>query len=99
MTQADARKRAAEYIREGVSSPWGVTPVIIDEQTREIDIGWVFFYDSKEYLETGDFSNRLAGNAPLVVSKRDGYLYVTGTASPVEEYLGAIREQEARRMS
>lgn len=99
MTQADARERAAEYIREGVPSPWGITPVIIDEQTCEIDIGWVFFYESKEYLETGDFSHRLAGNAPLVVSKRDGHVYVTWTASPVEEYLAEIRDQEARRTS
>lgn len=97
MTHSDARKRAAEYIGEGIPS-WGITPVILDEQTCEIDIGWVFFYESKEYLETGDFSHRLAGNAPLVVSRRDGYVYVTGTAARVEEYLPNIREQEMHRV-
>lgn len=78
-------------------APTGVTPVIVDELTLEIDIGWVFYYDSKDYLESGDFSDRLADNAPLVVSKRDGHVYVTGTALPLEEYLAGIREQDARR--
>jgi hypothetical protein len=73
--------------------------VIIDELTREVDVGWVFFYQSKEYLETGNLSDCLVGNAPLVVSRHDGHVYVTGTASPVEQYLEGIREREAHRTS
>jgi len=47
----------------------------------------VFFYESKAYLETGNFSDRLAGNAPLLVDRYDGELRVTGTARPLAEYL------------
>lgn len=99
MTQADARQIAADYIGEGLLSEWGVTPVIVDGLTLQIDIGWVFFYESAEYLETGEFSQRLAGNAPVVVSGFGGHLYVTGTAQPVEKYLPQIREEERLRVA
>jgi len=38
----------------------------------EHDFGWVFFYDTKEYLETNDVTHALAGNAPLIVDRTDG---------------------------
>lgn len=60
---------------------------IIDELTITEDFGWVFFYQSKDYLETGDLPKALAGNAPLIVSKSDGKLCETGTAEPIEVYI------------
>ncbi|HKI64819.1 MAG TPA: YrhB domain-containing protein [Burkholderiales bacterium] len=33
-------------------------------KTTECDFGWVFAYDSKEYLETNDIGFAVAGNAP-----------------------------------
>mgnify|MGYP001952417046 CR=1 FL=1 len=32
-------------------------------EVKEHEFGWVFFYNSKRYLETGEFSAALAGNA------------------------------------
>jgi hypothetical protein len=55
--------------------------------TIERAFGWVFFYDSKRHVETGDFRDALAGNAPIVVTKSDGQVHVTGTAFPIEHYL------------
>jgi hypothetical protein len=60
---------------------------ILDEHTLEADFGWVFFYQSQRFLETGDFPGQLLGNAPLIVDRRDGTLHVTGTANPVEHYV------------
>ena len=65
-------------------------PVLIDEYTQEESFGWVFFYQSKKYLETGDFRHALAGNAPLIIT-RTGELHVTGTAEPLERYLERFR--------
>ena len=60
---------------------------ILDEETIEADFGWVFFYDSRKHQETGELSDALAGNAPILVSRRDGSLHATGTAHPIEHYI------------
>ena len=85
--EAQARRIAAKEIGDGQPSGYGFTPAIIDDATKEIPEGWVFFYNSREYLETGDFSFCLAGNAPVVVCREDGRVLVTGTAEPLETYL------------
>ena len=70
--------------------------VIVDQGTREEGFGWVYFYDSKEYLETGDISTMLVGNAPLIVDW-NGRVYQTGTAFPPEDYIEGFRSRlEAR---
>ena len=58
----------------------------------EHDFGWLYFYDGSAHAQTGKPSDALLGNAPLIVDKVDGKLYVTGTAHPIEHYL-----QEHRR--
>lgn len=51
--------------------------------------GWMFFYDSQRYLETGEISYALAGNCPLFVTKEDGMLHgpITGSGFRAEEHL------------
>ena len=41
--------------------------------------GWVFFYHSKEFIESGNFSSALAGNGPIFVD-RNGVLKILPTA-------------------
>jgi Immunity protein 35 len=60
----------------------------------EKSFGWIFFYQSTEYVETNDFRKMLAGNAPFVVDIRDGSLQVFGTAHPIDTY---IEQYEASR--
>ncbi|QBK03740.1 hypothetical protein DW355_02200 [Hylemonella gracilis] len=57
----------------------------------DYDFGWVYRYNTKAFIETGDFSYTLVGNAPLIVDKIDGGLYVTGTARPLEYYIAQFR--------
>ena len=61
--------------------------VIVDSATIERGFGWVFSYESRQYLETGEFAHRLAGNAPLIVNRLTGEVLPTGTAHPTEYYL------------
>lgn len=88
---ADLRKDLSPRERDvlGLGSKEDDAPdlAIIESDTIEGDFGWVFFYQSKKCLESGDFSDALVGNAPLLVSKRDGSLHETGTAEPVEFYI------------
>jgi hypothetical protein len=57
----------------------------------EHDLGWVYFYDGSIHVETGAASDAVVGNAPLIVDRTDGKLYMTGTAYPVEHYLQEFR--------
>ena len=56
-------------------------------EVREESFGWVYFYQAKEFLETGALSSMLAGNAPFVVNRSKGTVQVLGTAHPVDVYL------------
>jgi hypothetical protein len=65
---------------------------LVVTKTTEYDFGWVFAYNTKQYLETDNINCALAGNAPLIVDKNDGQVYVTGTARPVEHYIEEYRK-------
>ncbi|WP_139674980.1 YrhB domain-containing protein [Pseudomonas sp. F16(2018)] len=49
--------------------------------------GWLFCFNSKQYVETGDFSFQLVGNGPIFVDKDTGELHFFGTALPPKEYV------------
>lgn len=73
--------------------PDGDLLVLLLQHTIERPFGWVFFYTSRLYRETGESRYALAGNAPFIVDRRSGMVVTTGTAQPVEHY---ITEYEAR---
>lgn len=87
ITFDDAIKKADEYLKHTDS------PLVITLQGRFSE-GWFFCYQSKEYLETGEFSAQLAGNAPFVIDKDTGELHELGTAFPLEKYLQNYEEQK-----
>ena len=68
------RQRATKIANEQIASMKtrsGVDISLVPEDTVEFDLGWIFFWDSKKYLETRDFSDALAGNAPIIVDRND----------------------------
>lgn len=66
--------------------------VIAGEVSIEGDLGWVFFYDSKESVESRGRAGALVGNAPVIISRLDGRLHATGTAYPLELYVESFRK-------
>jgi hypothetical protein len=66
--------------------------VILEEPTIERSWGWVFFYNSRQYVETQDVQFHLMGNAPYIVNRNTGEMLVTGTAEDIDVY---IAEYEA----
>jgi hypothetical protein len=94
MTIDDARRIVLEYLKQ-LERDAGCELVMLDANTLEREFGWVFFYNSKRYVETGDICHALAGNAPIVVTSRDRRIHVTGTARPVEHYLATFAEYKA----
>ena len=60
---------------------------IMREATIAKPYGWIFFYQSIEFLESGAISAMLGGNAPIIVNRNTNELHVTGTAKPPEDYI------------
>jgi hypothetical protein len=86
-----ARRIAATYLREGERNSCRWTASIQDRFTREHDFGWVFSYQTPEFIATGDVRTSLISNAPLIVDRRDGWISWTGTAYDVSVYEDAYR--------
>jgi hypothetical protein len=104
---ATARERMMEFLRraEARGNSFGsALPgyrerpkhhlVIVEE--REYEFGWAFFWNTKEFIDSGDHRFALVGNAPIIVDRGDGQLYVTGTAHSWEHYLEEYRSGQRR---
>jgi hypothetical protein len=88
MTRDQAKALVLNEInRPDPARPEGLDLVVIDDETIERDFGWVFFYESRRFLEAGRLEDKLAGNAPYIVDRRSGVLHITGTAHPIEYYI------------
>ncbi|MGJ5152935.1 YrhB domain-containing protein [Bradyrhizobium sp. HKCCYLR1023] len=68
----EARELAASHVAE-LEQVAGCELVVLQEATKNVEQGWVFFYDSKLHQETDEFQYALAGNAPIFID-RDGKL-------------------------
>jgi len=79
-----ARDRLKQYEAEGCCEV-----SIMTSHTRTTEIGWVFFYNSTEFLETGSLSSQLAGNCPIVVTF-DGSLHELPTYESWETGLAKL---------
>lgn len=87
ITFNDAVSKATEHLKDSD------IPVVITLQGRFAE-GWFFCFESYEYLETGEFSAQLAGNAPFIVDKDTGEIHELGTAYPLEKYLYDYEENK-----
>src|SRR5262245_31317707 len=83
-----ARIVAAKYIESlDARLTEGDLLVLLHAHTIEKPYGWIFFYNSKGWLETGDTKYAIAGNAPFLVRRDTGEVRVFGTARPTEWYV------------
>lgn len=63
--------------------------VLVPEHTRETARGWVFFYNSREFVQTGNTNAMLAGNGPILV-ERDGTVIDLPTHCDWEDAIRAL---------
>jgi hypothetical protein len=87
MTLQDAEKLMREYLD---TRPFGVQVVILPEQTIQKDYGWIFSFQSQDYLE-GKSRYMLIGNGGVLIEK-SGKIVPFPTAISTEK---AIRRYEA----
>jgi hypothetical protein len=94
------KEQAKEIALKEILKYWNIEddePVILDEETMEEDFGWVFFYESRNFLDTKIFTYVLAGNAPIIVNKYDGSTHPTGTSGDIEDYIEEYRKELLQR--
>ena len=58
---------------------------VIVEKTLEFNTGWVFFYNSARFLDSGDFAFMLLSNKPIFVEKGSGRQRYLRTDIPFSE--------------
>ena len=90
ITKSQAIHLAEEYIGEA-SKKSGYHLVLLSEDIVEFDLGWVFTYQSKKFVETGDILEMVTGNAPIIINKQDGSVYETGTGYSIKKYIDDYR--------
>jgi len=102
-----ARRRVSQYLlrtEEKMNAFGSALPKNRDRPKRHLmivreeehDFGWVFFYNCSEYVASKELRLALAGNAPIIVDRNDGKLYMTGTARPIEHYISEYRKGERK---
>jgi|GEM_PF-2095430 len=88
----EARQLVRDYLQKEDKSFSRLDLDILDDATKEVYCGWVFYYATKKYIETGDENYLLFGNAPILIDRRDHTLHVLGTAHRAEHYVQNYKE-------
>ena len=91
MTNDEAKQAALQYLMSA-----GVSEQIAfyDDLCQQKPYGWVLFYNTKRFVETGDILYAFGGNGPLVVMAETGEVIPSSSANEPED---GIREIERAR--
>lgn len=57
---------------------------ILSDSTKEIERGWVFFFNTADFVRTRNPASALAGNGPILVT-REGVIHELPSAIPWED--------------
>ena len=90
------KQQAEQLVYERINAPnpqWPDMPDMIVLHIDERESGWVVYWTSRPYHETGEIQHAIAGNAPYLVCREDGALFETGTAPPLEERIRAAERR------
>jgi hypothetical protein len=69
---------------------------VIDELTQCRRLGWIFFYESRAYLETGDTAQAIGRTGPVVITHRGDVHHLDGERS-VDDVLKAFEKSVLNR--
>ena len=93
----DGTVRTAEQARsvaQGVleaESLAELTPVLLESLTQEFKEGWTYRYQSARFVETGDITDSVIGNAPLFVPRNGASPCFISYHRPVADSMDAFR--------
>lgn len=95
----DTAKDMAMKELEKLETKSGISLALLESATVEFEYGWVFCYQSQEYVNTGNTESLVGGNAPFIIDKFTAEIVITGTGKPMEVYLDEyiIKKRTARQ--
>ena len=88
ITKANATEIAFKKIGQLAFASGDQFEILVNE-TREVNRGWVFFYNTADYVRTRNPMHALAGNGPILVL-RNGQVLELPSAIPWEEALDRV---------
>lgn len=83
-------QKAKEYALTYVSNMGSKSRIeldILEEETIEFEYGWVFFYQSKAFIETDDEGEMIGGNAPFIIDRYNESLHLMGIRKLEDFYM------------
>lgn len=83
-----AMKLAKEKLRE-LEEESEIELALLLDDVFEFDYGWLFGYQSKSFVESGDLDTLVGGNAPIIVDKYNSTVHLTGTRRESDFYIKA----------
>jgi hypothetical protein len=92
MTYAEAVEAVLREINRTARVP-AEECVILEEYTIVKPYGWIFFYNSRQFVETKNWLYALGGNGPAVVERDSGRVTLLGSAHPPEDEIGRFERE------
>jgi len=86
VTFEEATNKVKDFLKINIPGECEIS--LFEEYTIENNICWVFFY--------GNRTVEIAGNAPIIVDKEQGNIYVTGTGTDIKIYIKAFKKAYKR---
>lgn len=86
LTQDQARELAQQALLK-MEQRTGLNLAILDSETMERSWGWVFFWNSREYIQSRDSTKAVFGNSPFIIDRLTGKFAPSGTAHPIGTYI------------
>jgi Immunity protein 35 len=93
MTTKDEATEIARRIVRELGAASGEEFVLVTNRTIQREACYVFFYNSRRFIETGEGRYRLAGNGPIVVSRQDGSAKAYGTLETTESSVAEFERE------
>jgi hypothetical protein len=87
-TVAQAREIAERFLANAFGES---VPALVDSATEEFDAGFVFYYQSAEFLMSRNPDDMLVGNAPLFVPRNDSGPTFISYHRPTSESVDAFK--------
>ena len=91
LDEISAKERVCKRLAE--MAPAGDSWIIVEGKTIEKSFGWIFFYISERFIETGGAMHRLAGNGPVFVDKITGSIDFFGSTPSLDEILETYQKK------
>lgn len=93
-----AKQIAIDHIRKQSDIPIpGRDPAIIESETIEKEWGWVVYWNTSLFLDTGDYEHAIWGAPPLCINRADGSVKPLEGAKPFEREIRTYEREIGQR--